>query len=193
MARIADDRYPRNAGSRLLERFEPLGRQLVRQQGYSGCVASGPSQTLRDAELDGIGTHSVDNWNRLRRLRHVGRDVAAKGKNHCWLDLNQFRGEAGKTLGSSLSVSVFDSDVLTVDIAEFAKALQKRPGGGAWIVLKAAVDQDADARAARRRRLRIRPQRPGQGTTQGRSGHEFASQHGEPPSNLRHQSTRLRR
>jgi hypothetical protein len=41
MAGIANERNPRYAGSCLLECFEPLGRELVRQKRDAGRIAAG--------------------------------------------------------------------------------------------------------------------------------------------------------
>src|SRR5215213_6204549 len=110
------------------------------------------------------------------------RNIAADGKDHNGLALNQVRGELGKPLRPTLSIPVFNGEILTIDIAKLAKALQKR--FRARIILQAAVNQDADARAALCRLLRMRARRQGwQGTTGRCSGDEFSPQHIEPPSN----------
>src|SRR6185295_18664837 len=135
---ISDEPNPCNARSGLLERFEPLGRELIRQQRDTRRIAPGLCQALRNAELNGIGTHGVDNWNGLRRLHNMRRNIATDGKDHKGLALNQVRGELRKPLRPTLSIPVFNGEVLTIDIAELAKAFQKRLR--ARIVVQGTVD-----------------------------------------------------
>ena len=81
------------------------------------------------------------------------RNIAANGKDHIGLALNEVGSEFGKPLRSTLCIPVFDSEVLAIDIPELAKAFQKCLR--ARIALRAAIDQDADARTARRYLLRL--------------------------------------
>ena len=150
-----NERNPCDAGSRLPEYFEPLGRKLVRQKRDASRIAAGLRQALRNAELNGISAHDVDDRDCLRCLRGVWRNIATEGKDHIGLALNQIGGEFGEPLRLTLGIPVFDIDVLAIDIAKLTKAFQKRLR--VRIALRGAVDQDANARPARRRLLRMHP------------------------------------
>nr|WP_249167315.1 hypothetical protein [Bradyrhizobium sp. JYMT SZCCT0428] len=99
---------------------------MIRQKRNAGRVAAGLRQALGNAELNRISAYGVDNRDRLSRLRSMWRNIAAEGKDHIWLALNQTCGEFGKALRPTLSIPVFDGDVLAIDIPKLAKAFQKR-------------------------------------------------------------------
>ena len=90
----------------------------------------------------------------------------------------QIRSEFRKPLRPALRIAILNRDVLAVHVAKLAKTFHESPC--IRILVRCAVNQDADARAACRL-LCVCPTWPVHRHNSGHSCNKFSSSHSEPP------------
>ena len=104
----------------LFEHLQAFGGEFVLQERDTGGVAIRPCKTCRKTEPHRIGAHRVNDRYCLRRFAQKRRDVSTKGERHIRFRTNQLLSEVGKPVRLTLCVTVFNIDVLSIDIAEVA-------------------------------------------------------------------------
>jgi hypothetical protein len=133
---IGDDCEPPQIGKQLAQDFEPLASDI----GCLGREAGNVSPRLRQA-CDKPDTERVyRNWKYNgdgRRFLSRGFDPASYSDNHIDLQADEFGGDCGEKLGSSVRPTVLDRQVTALGPAQFPKALHEGRSPRAPIGLRA--------------------------------------------------------
>ena len=124
IGRIPEDGHPREAGEGFLEYPQPFPTKLGRNGGQPRSVPARPGKARH--EMTNRVTHpSKDDGDCLGRvLRGLsGRRIYRKDNVNFKTD--QFSGKGGESFGCRVSESVFDENVLPLNVAELAESLSK--------------------------------------------------------------------
>src|SRR5215471_5967150 len=145
-------------GKDLAEQLQTLAGEVRRNARHAGDIASRSSEASDEAQTYVIRTSGHDNWNFAGGTPSVDSGGGAACDDHGDITADQFLSQGRQLLESSAGVARFESDVLALDIAQFAKLL---PEGRPPLQALASVQQLDDrnlgpglrARVARKRQL----------------------------------------
>jgi hypothetical protein len=110
-----------------VQQLEPLCRQLCRNKRDACNVATRPVETGDEPGLDRVNTDNKDDWDRRGRRFSGECRRAADGRYYGHLTTNQIGRQARQSIVLALRPTVFDRDVLALDVASFVETL---PEGG---------------------------------------------------------------
>jgi hypothetical protein len=114
-------------GHQFMQQPKPLSHQLGGQNRNTRDVAAGPIQARYEAELDRVNASREGDWNcRGRGLGSKCWRDAGSG-NHGYLTTNQIGCQGRQSVILALRRTVFDRDVLALDVADLSQTL---PEGG---------------------------------------------------------------
>jgi hypothetical protein len=175
---IDEHGHTRGSGYQLAQELQPLRRQLNREKIDPSQVAARPSEAGDKTEFDRVVAN--DEYDGNRRSCRLGRqhDGATSGRDdHGDAPVHQIGGQCRQPIVLAVRETVFDRQVLALDIAGF---LQPLPEGNHTVIfgLSRLGAQPPDHR--QRRLLRARRERPG-GRRTAKKGYELASPHGAYP------------
>src|SRR5208282_3717887 len=97
--------------------------------GDAGDVAARPRQARRESSLDRVATHPTYRHCAVSGARRP-RDAIAKRNSHVRVPFDDLASEVVKALGPPLAGIALDGEVLSLDVAQPAQLLEKRPPEG---------------------------------------------------------------
>jgi hypothetical protein len=119
----------RDAGGRrkkLVQEFEPLRSHLCIQRHYAREVAAWSAQAGDKSKFDRIARYVEDDRNRRgRRLGRECRGRATAGEHYGHLAAHQIGRQRGQSIILPIRPTVFDRDVVALDIADLAQAAKE--------------------------------------------------------------------
>ena len=94
--------------------------KLRGEKNYSRYVTTWSVEASNVAERDRIATNCKHDWDcRGRRLSGADGEVAAGCCEHCHMAANQFGREHWQAIVLTIRITIYDRDVLALDIASF--------------------------------------------------------------------------
>src|SRR6516164_3192514 len=140
-----------------MQQLKPLWRQLGAQNRCACDIAARPAEARYDAELDRINAEEEDDRN--CRGRRLGSECRRRRSGHddSQLTANQIGRQSRQPVVLALCPTVFDGDILALDMAGFVEAPSE------WRQADSAVGfrgSDAEPADHRHRLLRTRRKRP---------------------------------
>src|SRR6185295_16059155 len=116
-------------GYGLLEQFKLFAADLkTSQQTQPGDIPARPRQASDEPGTNRIGRRSCDDRDLACRILSGQRRCGSRRKDDVYLEMKQLASEFRKTRILFLAITVLNSDVLPVHVAEVAQALPKRLG-----------------------------------------------------------------
>ena len=155
--RVPQDGDVGKVGYQLLEQFPPFPFRLLCGGGQSGNVAAGFCEARDEARRDRIADAHHDEGNRIRCFFDSEGGRGPGGHNDRHVLAEQLRDQGWKTLVVPFCPSIFDDDILFLDVAKVAQALAEWPQE---IGLKSRRGVTEEPYAGDTYRLRKRRKRP---------------------------------
>ncbi len=125
--RVYQQGYRRGSGNQFGYQIELFRDQLDGEEGEARKVTAGPGQTRDHAVRDRVAAGDENDRDRRGRVfRCQCRKVAAGCKDQVHPAGDKLCGERGQPIVMPLGPAVFDRQVLSVDVADFAQAPTKR-------------------------------------------------------------------
>src|SRR5262249_17824346 len=118
--------YRGNGGHYLVQQLEPLRPQHGVERAHARDVATRSIKASHKAEFDRVFTYHDDDWDDRCCGLGRARGAAAAGEYHRHLTADQIGRQRGQSIVVTLRPTVFDHDILAIDVAGFAERLAKR-------------------------------------------------------------------
>src|SRR2546425_10910938 len=114
-------------GQQFVQQLQSLRPYLCIQVGHAGQVAPGSAQACNKSNLDGVDRYPEDDRNCCSRgLCRECRRSASGCRNHGHLTVNQFSRKRWQPIVVTLCPTIFDLDVLALDITSLLQPLPER-------------------------------------------------------------------
>src|SRR5262245_26282392 len=127
IGRIGEHGDTRCCRDQLAQKSEPLCRQLSDEKIHTRGVAARPAKAGYKTESDGVIADAENNRNsRSRGLSGKRCGRVAWYSDHAHLTSNQIGRQLGQLIISAVGPTVFDGDILAVDVTDVTKSLPKR-------------------------------------------------------------------
>jgi hypothetical protein len=122
---ISQDSDARNSRDHFLREFKPLARQSNGEIRNARYVAARPCQACDESPTDWIARPGHDNGNTARRLLGRGHDGIPDCQDHIDAQPDQLSQKFGNPVELAIGRPVFDDEILTLHVAEFAQTVAR--------------------------------------------------------------------
>src|SRR5215471_17128320 len=116
----------------LLEQFQPLAGQLRRKEGHTGRVLARSREARYEVIANRVGDRRHDERSRLVELANSDDCFRAVRNNHVHIQLEQLLGQIGQSFSPPGSPSIYQDEILTLDVTELLQSVLKSVDGGRW-------------------------------------------------------------
>src|SRR5262249_19694378 len=124
IARVHEHSGRRRMGQQLTHQLQPLRLHLDLKRANPGDVAARTMQARDETAPNRVGASRENDWyGRGRRLGRDGRYLAADCNNDGYLPMHEIGGEPRQAIVLTLSPTIVEGDVLTIDKACFIETL----------------------------------------------------------------------
>jgi hypothetical protein len=111
----------------LEQQLKALSSYFGQHEVDAGEISARPVELVNEANPDRVGGLHKNNWDRWGRGLGCKRTLCAlQYNNHGYLTANQFGGQCGQLIVSTLCPPVFDRHVPVLDVTGFSQASTKR-------------------------------------------------------------------